>query len=109
MRKEQMSSIERINALLEGQHIDRVPVYLWVMSSPFAARNVGYSVESSYKDPEKSFWAQMWTKEMYGSDDLPLEPGTQRGLLVDRLNGQLENMTKLQHTSVFLLSQRMMP
>jgi uroporphyrinogen decarboxylase len=71
MRKEEMSPIERISALLRKEPIDRIPVYLWVMSSPFAAKNVGYSVADSYNDPEKSFWAQMWTQEMYGSDDLP--------------------------------------
>ncbi len=66
-----MSPIERVNALLSGQQVDRVPVWLWLISSPFAARNVGYTVASSYCDPEKSFWAQLWTQEMYSSDDIP--------------------------------------
>jgi len=66
-----VTSAERVNALLAGQPIDRVPVWLWSISSGFAARNVGYSVASSYNDPEKSFWAQVWTQEMYGSDDIP--------------------------------------
>jgi len=66
-----MTPIERINALLAGQQIDRVPVWLWLVASAFAATNVGYTVAASYNDPEKSFWAQLWTMEMYGSDDIP--------------------------------------
>ena len=70
-RQEHMTSIERVNALLNGKPVDRVTVWLWLLSSPFAARNVGYSVASSYSDPEMSFWSQVWTREMYGSDDIP--------------------------------------
>ncbi len=68
---EGMTAIERMNALLAGQPVDRVPVWLWLISSSFAARNVGYTVASSFIDPEMSFWSQLWTQEMYGSDDIP--------------------------------------
>jgi uroporphyrinogen decarboxylase len=34
-------------------------------------RNVGYPVAKAYNDPEKSFWGQIWTKEMYGHDEEP--------------------------------------
>ncbi len=66
-----MTSIERLNALLSNQPVDRVPVWLWLASAPFAARNVGYTIASSYADPETSFWSQIWTQEMYDSDDIP--------------------------------------
>lgn len=66
-----MTSIERINALLAGQPVDRVAIWLWLWSSGFAARNVGYQVADSYNDPDKCFWSQVWTGEMYGSDDIP--------------------------------------
>jgi len=71
IRQDRMTPIERMNALLAGQPIDRVPVWLWLFSSGFAALNVGYSLADSYNDSEKSFWAQLWTIEMYGSDDFP--------------------------------------
>ncbi|MBU2607991.1 MAG: hypothetical protein KKF26_01590, partial [Chloroflexi bacterium] len=66
-----MTAIERMNALLAGKPVDRVPVWLWLISASFAARNVGYTVASSFIDPEMSFWSQVWTQEMYGSDDIP--------------------------------------
>jgi len=58
-------------ALLSNQPVDRVPVWLWLISAPFAARNVGYTTASNYSDPEKSFRSQIWTREMYNSDDIP--------------------------------------
>ncbi|MFC1860914.1 hypothetical protein ACFLYL_01360, partial [Chloroflexota bacterium] len=63
-----MKAIERINALLSGEPIDRVPVWLWLLSSIFAVKNIGYPLITSYDDVEKSFWSQIWTQEMYGSD-----------------------------------------
>ena len=66
-----MTPIKRVQSLLEGRSVDRVTVWLWLISSPFASRNVGYTIASSYRDPEISFWSQMWTQEMYGSDDIP--------------------------------------
>ncbi|PQP32780.1 hypothetical protein C6A36_02665, partial [Desulfobacteraceae bacterium SEEP-SAG10] len=47
------------------------PVWLWLLASGFAARNVGYPLATSYNDPEKSCWAQLWSAEMYGSDNMP--------------------------------------
>jgi len=37
----------------------------------FCARNVGYPIATIYDNPEKSFWAQLWTLEMYGYDGYP--------------------------------------
>jgi len=66
-----MTSHDRVAALLNGQQIDRVPFSPFDMSCGtgwFCARNVGYPAASTYNDPEKSFWAQVWTKEQYGYD-----------------------------------------
>jgi len=63
-----MSSIERVNALLGGQPIDQVPVYH--MGKGFCAKCVGYDLASMYNDPEKSFWAQQWTSEIFDIDSL---------------------------------------
>jgi len=66
-RQDQMTSAERIATILSGQPIDRVPLFLFAKG--FAVRNVGYPVANIYDDPEKSFWAQVWTQEMYGNDE----------------------------------------
>lgn len=68
-RQDQMTPVERMGALLAGQPIDRVPLFLFTCG--FAARNVGYPIAALFNDPEKSFWAQMWTQEMYGQDEPP--------------------------------------
>ena len=65
LKQEGITLTERIKALLTGQRIDRVPVWLWLMSSSFATRNVGDSIASSNNHPEKSFWAQLRTIQMY--------------------------------------------
>ena len=64
-----MSSPERVNALLAGKPIDRVP--LWLLARGFCARCVGYDIASIYNDPEKSFFAQQWTSEMFGVENIP--------------------------------------
>jgi uroporphyrinogen decarboxylase len=70
MKGEKMTSAERLNALLAGQHSDRVPLIPFILG--FCARNVGYPVSSIYNDPERSFWAQLWTQEQYGYDGYPI-------------------------------------
>jgi uroporphyrinogen decarboxylase len=65
LKKEQMTEMERWEALLNRQPVDRVPFALLAMG--FSAVNVGYSKVKAYDDPEKSFWAQDWTNEMYGA------------------------------------------
>ena len=68
-KQDRMTPAERMRALLAGQPIDRVPFFPFTRG--FCARNVGYPLESFYTDPEKSFWAQVWTQEMYGYDGSP--------------------------------------
>jgi uroporphyrinogen decarboxylase len=69
MRQEKMSSAERIDALLKGGSLDRVPFLSFILG--FCAKNVGYPVSAIYSDPQKSFWAQVWTMEQYGYDSEP--------------------------------------
>jgi len=64
-----MTSQERIEALYKGQSVDRVPFIHRGYS--FCAKNVGYPIADIYETPEKSFEAQVWTAEMYGSDGTP--------------------------------------
>jgi len=64
-----MNSSERLDALLCGKPIDRVPFFSFALG--FCARNVGLPVASVYRDPTKSFWAQVWTREQYGYDSGP--------------------------------------
>ncbi len=74
-RQDKMTPAERMSALLSGKPIDRVPLSLFDMSCGtgwFCARNVGYPIASVYNDPEKSFWAQVWTQEQYGYDGSPI-------------------------------------
>ncbi len=65
-RQETMTSAERISAILTRRRPDRVPFMPFIFG--YCARNVGYPVRSIYDDAEKSFWAQMWTAEMFGYD-----------------------------------------
>jgi len=65
LRQDEMTSAERMEALLKGKPIDRVPLLLFA-SLGFCGRNVGYSFATMYDDPEKSFQAQLWTMEQYG-------------------------------------------
>ena len=65
-RQETMTSGERMGALLMRQRPDRLP--FMPFAGGFCAKNVGYPVRVLYSDPEKSFWSQMWTAEMFGYD-----------------------------------------
>jgi len=69
LKKERITSLERIEALLNGQQPDRLPLFHFTFG--FSARNVGYPIASIYNDPKKSFMAQLWTFEQYGFDSVP--------------------------------------
>lgn len=64
--KDKMSSAERMGALMMGQTPDRVPFNPFALG--FAARTVGYTVQSMYDDPQKSLEAQLRAAEQYGYD-----------------------------------------
>ena len=68
MKQQTMTNKERVEALLNGQAVDRVPLYPFILG--FCARNVGYPLATIYSDPQKSFEAQFWTQEQYGFDYL---------------------------------------
>lgn len=65
-RQETMSPGERMHAILARQRPDRVPFMPFIFG--YCAKNVGYPIRTVYEDPEKCFWAQMWTAEMFGYD-----------------------------------------
>jgi len=74
-RQNKMTAAERMSVLLAGEPIDRVPFCPFDMSCGvgwFFARNVGSSITSIYNDPEKSFWAQVWTQEQYNYEGSPI-------------------------------------
>ena len=64
-----MVQLQRLQALLNGQKVDRVPLYHFMLG--FCAKNVGYPLYYMYTDPEKSFQAQLWTFEQYGIEGGP--------------------------------------
>ena len=66
MRQDRMTSKERIQAILNDQPVDHVPFYPFILG--FSTKNVGYPLADIYKDPHKSFNAQLWTQEQYGFD-----------------------------------------
>jgi uroporphyrinogen decarboxylase len=69
MKRDRMTSTERINTLLIGRRPDRVPFFSFALG--FCARNAGYPVQTIYRDPKKSFQAQVRTKEQYDYDSEP--------------------------------------
>jgi len=68
-RRDEMTTAERMDALLSGRQVDRIPFFPFILG--FCGRNVGFPLASIYNDPEKSFWAQLWTREQYGYDSDP--------------------------------------
>ena len=69
MKPDKMTSTQRIEALLRGNPVDRVGFFSFILG--FCAKNVGYPVATIYNDPEKSFYAQICTREQYGYDSDP--------------------------------------
>lgn len=68
-RQDRMTQAERIEALYSRKKVDRLPYVL--RGYGFSARNVGYPIADIYENPSKSFEAQSWTAEMYGSEATP--------------------------------------
>ena len=66
MRQEQMTKKERIEAILKGKPVDHVPLYPFILG--FSAKNLGYPLSTIYKDPVKSFEAQLCTQDQFGFD-----------------------------------------
>ena len=53
--------------MLGGERPDRIPFFPFARG--FCSRTVGYTIGSLYSDPEKSFWSQLCTQEMYDHDE----------------------------------------
>jgi uroporphyrinogen decarboxylase len=67
---QQMTSGERIEAILDEQPVDRVPHFPFILG--FCAKNLGYPIATIYNHAGKSFDAQRKTFEQYGIDWGPI-------------------------------------
>jgi uroporphyrinogen decarboxylase len=70
LRPDEMTNRQRMEALLKGEPLDRVPFVPFVLG--FAAKNVGMSVAEFYDDPVKSYWASEMSQRQYGYDGTPI-------------------------------------
>jgi len=66
----QMTSNERIKAILEEKPVDRVPHFPFILG--FCAKNFGQPISEIYNNAEKSFEYQVKTFEQYGIDWGPI-------------------------------------
>jgi len=66
MTQAEMTKKERIEAILNGRPVDRVPLYPFILG--FCTKHVGYPMSQIYSDAQKSFEAQMATQEAFGFD-----------------------------------------
>lgn len=69
MAEERYSPQERVERLLKGLPLDRVPFFTFILG--FAAKTAGITVADVYAEPERSFNAQLLTREKYGYDNDP--------------------------------------
>jgi uroporphyrinogen decarboxylase len=69
LRHDQMSSTERMNALLKYKKPDHVPICM--MASGFSCRNAGLPISAAYSGAERHFYAMQWAAEQYGWDQIP--------------------------------------
>ena len=67
LKGDKMTSRERMNALLNGEPIDHVPLFLFARG--FCASTMGMPLTDFYGNPGKSLAAQLWTTQMYGQDE----------------------------------------
>jgi uroporphyrinogen decarboxylase len=75
--KQGMREPERLEALLNRQRPDRVP--LWPASLGYSVVNAGYTINEFYTDPRISTDAQIWANEQYGWLPVLLIPGPMAG------------------------------
>ena len=64
---DQMTSQERLDALLSGKPVDHVALFLFARG--FCAKSTGTTLNDFYSDPQKSLEAQIWVAQMYGQDE----------------------------------------
>jgi len=87
IQPEFMTLPHRLNALLTGQQLDRVPLHL--MARGFSAYCVGFDLASVYHNPEKSLWSQLWTDELIGADILVPRLSYHSGMAME-FGGEIE-------------------
>ncbi len=68
-----MSELERLEALLNRERPDRVPI--WPLSAGFSMLNGGYTINDVYTDVRICTDAQIWANEQYGWAPVVLIPG----------------------------------
>ena len=67
LRGDRMTSRERMDALLKGDPVDHVPLFMFARG--FSAATTGTRLSHFYTSPRKSLHAQIWTSGMYGQDE----------------------------------------
>lgn len=67
LKGDEMSSKQRMDALLAGDPVDHVGLFLFARG--FCAKNFGINLMDFYANPQKSLEAQIWTSQMYGQDE----------------------------------------
>ena len=67
LKGDEMSSKQRMDALLAGDPVDHVGLFLFARG--FCAKNFGISLMDFYANPQKSLEAQVWMSQMYGQDE----------------------------------------
>ena len=68
--KDQMTDEERLERLMKGNPLDRVPFSIGAFA--FNCINVGYSIYDWYADMQKAFESAKWTTEQYGAMWMPM-------------------------------------
>jgi uroporphyrinogen decarboxylase len=86
--KQGMSDPERLEAILNRQRPDRVP--MWPASLGYSVVNAGYSINEFYTDPRISTEAQIWANEQYGWLPVLLIPGPMAGWPVLEFGGDVK-------------------
>lgn len=69
LKHDTMTTGERMKAVVNNTGPDRIPFI--PMAVGFCAKTANYSIRDIYENPEKSFWAQVWTQELFGYDGSP--------------------------------------
>ena len=70
LRSDEMTSQQRMTALVKGQPLDRVPFVPFILG--FAAHNVGMSLAAFYSDAQKCYEASVLTRQQYDLDGSPV-------------------------------------
>ena len=89
LRQDNMTGMERMEALFHYQAVDRVPI--GSMSDGFNTKNAGYTIGDAFDDPEKSFKALGWALEQYAWDPVPHIPSAHTILAAADFGGRVRS------------------